>query len=283
MSIAVWSMIARVSSMLPTSAGAADQHQRDRAAGVGRGHRGPVEVGVAVVRDARADVDAGGGDVGLDDPVEGRWATAGEGGDVAVDVEGAHPVALRVVAGRGHAAAARAGVAVGEHREDAGGDPGVDGVHVPVVADPAAPGVVDDVRPQVGPRVLRRSGRSGATIHSPLSSRAESEQLLVSHPLAAIQRAAGGDADLVAGAVVTDHRPHRVGAVAVVVARLIGRRSADVARGRTSCSCGRSCRWRRCRGNGRRAPDGRTGRRCRCWRRRCLRPARRSPPTRRGR
>ena len=112
---------------------------------------------------------------------------------------------------------------------------------------------------------LSPSRSVGASIHWPdeISAASEGQQ-----PLAAIHLAPGATPIWLARAVVADHRAHRVGAVAVGVARR-GRRRCR--RRRTSCSCGRRCRRRCCRGTGSPAPGGRTARRCRCWRRRCPR------------
>src|SRR5690606_26360759 len=80
--------------------------------GVRCGHRRAARGGVPVGRDRAAHGHARGGDVRLDPTVDTGRASAGERGDVVVDVVGADPVRLRVVARGGGAAAGRAGVAV---------------------------------------------------------------------------------------------------------------------------------------------------------------------------
>src|SRR5690606_192138 len=111
-------------------------------------HRRAVEGGVPVTGDGRADVHAGGGDVGLDQTVF-AGTTRREGGDVARDVEGAHRVRAGVGTRRRRRLAAGAGVAGGPGAEHAGGGPGSGGLLVPVVDEArggVAPRVVDDVR-----------------------------------------------------------------------------------------------------------------------------------------
>src|SRR5262245_41853587 len=182
-----------------------------------RRHRGAVEVGVRVAGHARSYVDSRRRDVRLYRTVHAGRSPAGEVRDCVVDVVGADRVRLRVVPGGAGGIAVRPAVSVGEGREDAGGDPGPQRLLVPQIATAAAPGVVHDVGVQVGSRVV--TSEVGGSYH-PLAG-GEQRAAGAGTRLTALggdPLRAGRDADLVAGAVVADHRAHRVRAVVVVVA-----------------------------------------------------------------
>src|SRR5262249_20636436 len=94
---------------------------------------------------------------------------------------------------------------------------------------PAAPRVVDHVRVQVRPGVVAAQIGRG---HDPLAG-GQQRGLRATAELAALggdPLGARGDADLVAGSVVADHRAHGVRTVIVVVARHQRRVAADVRR-----------------------------------------------------
>ena len=190
-SCAVWSSNALVASMSPISVRRGGPHQGDGARHVGRRHRGSADGAIGVAGEAAADVHAGGGDVGLDLTLEGRRPAAGEACDVVVDVEGAGGVALEIVTGGAGGAARGAGVAVGELR---GRCPGA----IQAVTMSRYQGSPGPPPQELLTTWGRRSGRGfsplrsvGARTNCADERRAVSEQLLVSQPLAASQRAPG--------------------------------------------------------------------------------------------
>ena len=263
-------------------AGRGRPQQRDGAGDVRPGHRRTAVDAVAAARQARAHVGAGRGDVGLG-LLRGAGAAARGGADVAVGGVVAHGVRLVVLAG----------VAAGAHPgpllplEKAGKMP----------APPRRRRTSWYQSSPAGPphELLTMWGRFAGSGFSPARSVGASI-----HWADAARREVGAAVRLAAlgrdpASLPAPHRPgcrRRRRRRSCPSCGCRGRRCRRAratgcrtpARGRTSCSCGRTARPPGCRGTTRRGPDGRTARPSRCWRRRRPRrgPRRSARPGRRG-